>query len=121
MMTFRRVAVVGSRDFKNYAQLNLELKKYISYEDELVSGGAMGADSMAQRWAKENGHTIHVHYPRWERGKSAGFLRNKRIVENSDLVLAFYAKGRFQQGGTSNTIKWAQDLGVPYHEFEEYE
>jgi hypothetical protein len=119
MITKKRVAVVGSREFKNYAQLNRVLSEYIEYEDELVSGGAVGADSMAQRWAKERGHAIHIYYPRWENGRSAGFERNKRIVENADLVLAFYQKGRFQLGGTANTISWAEKLGVPYHEYEE--
>lgn len=119
MITNKRVAVVGSREFKNYAQLSKTLENYIGYEDDLVSGGATGADSMAQRWAKEKGHAIHIYYPRWENGRSAGFERNKRIVENADLVLAFYQYGRFQQGGTANTISWARKLNVPFEEFQE--
>jgi hypothetical protein len=46
-------------------------------------------------------------------------VRNKLIAESSDLVLAFYQKGRFQEGGTANTIKWARELEIPYLEFEE--
>lgn len=115
----RQIAVVGSREFKNYAQLSEVLKDYIRYEDEIVSGGAVGVDSMAQRYAKDHGFVIHIYYPRWENGKSAGFERNRRIVENSEIVLAFYAKGRFQKGGTSNTAYWAQKLGRELHEFEE--
>lgn len=119
MIAYKRVAVVGSREFKNYAQLSKVLSEYLSYEDELVSGGALGADSMAQRYAKEHGHAIHIYYPRWENGKSAGFARNKRIVENADVVFAFYQKGRFQQGGTANTAMWARKLEVELYEFEE--
>jgi hypothetical protein len=119
MITKKRVAVVGSRGFVNYAQLSKTLSEYIEYEDELVSGGAIGVDSMAQRWAREHGHAIHIYYPRWENGRSAGFERNKRIVENADIVLAFYQVGRFQQGGTSNTAMWANKLNVPLHEYEE--
>lgn len=118
-MIGKKIAIVGSRKFRNYAQLSSEVTVYISSDDELNSGGAEGADSMAQRYAKENGYTIHIYYPRWEHGNSAGFIRNRRIVENSDLVLAFYSTGRFQQGGTANTIEWAKKLEVPYHEFEE--
>lgn len=119
MLTFKRVAVVGSRKFRNYAQIEQILSKYIDYDDEIVSGGAFGADSMAQRYAKEKGHVIHIYYPRWEHGYSAGFARNKRIVENSDIVICFYSKGNFRQGGTANAAKWAQELAKPLYEYEE--
>lgn len=118
-MIGKKIAVVGSREFKNYAQIVRFLDGYVSYDDELVSGGAIGVDSMAQRYAKEKGHVIHIYYPRWEHGKSAGFTRNKRIVENSDVILAFYKKGGFQQGGTANTAAWARTFGKELLEFEE--
>lgn len=119
MLTIKRIAVVGSREFKNYAQMKGVLDGILGPDDELVSGGAIGADSFAQRYAKEGGYAIHIYYPRWEHGKSAGFARNKRIVENADYVLAFYRDGHFQEGGTSNTAMWANKLGVPLLEYEE--
>jgi predicted Rossmann fold nucleotide-binding protein DprA/Smf involved in DNA uptake len=116
----RRIAIVGSRTFTNYGQISSKLADIIVAEDSLVSGGAVGADSMAQRYAKENGLEITICYPDYGRyGRGATFIRNRRIVELSDFVLAFYAKDRFQQGGTSNTIHWAQELAVPYFEYEE--
>lgn len=119
MLTYRRVAVVGSREFHNYAQLKGVLDEFVAQEDWLISGGALGADSMAQRYAKERGLSILVIYPDWRIGKGAGFLRNKKIVENSDLVIAFYRKGHFQEGGTKNTASWANKLGVELREYEE--
>jgi len=118
---------VGSREFKSYEQIQRTANDFIGNEDQIVSGGALGADSMAQRYAKENGLKIVIFYPRWRNivdGKSvydagAGFKRNKRIVEESDIVLAFYQKGRFQQGGTANTAAWARNLGKELHEYEE--
>lgn len=116
----RTIGVVGSRAFKNYAQIERVLKEQLVYGDVLVSGGAVGVDSMAQRYAKENGLEITIIYPDYGNfGKGATFARNKLISERSDLVFAFYAEGSFQQGGTSNTIKWARELGVPYVEYEE--
>jgi predicted Rossmann fold nucleotide-binding protein DprA/Smf involved in DNA uptake len=116
----RRIAVVGSRTFTDYGQVSTVLANTVLDEDSLVSGGAVGVDSMAQRYAREFGLEITIIYPNYGRyGKGATFHRNRQIVEHSDLVLAFYAKGRFQQGGTSNTIHWAQELGVPYIEYEE--
>lgn len=119
MLTGSRIAVVGSREFKNYTQMMLVLDEYVTYQDEIVSGGALGADSLAQRYAKEKGHVIHIYYPRWENGRSAGFVRNKRIVENSDIVIAFYRENHFQEGGTANTAMWAGQLNKPLFEFEE--
>jgi hypothetical protein len=121
MITGKKIAVVGSRKFKNYAQLERIVKGYIdSEDDEFESGGALGADSMAQRFCKENGFDIHIRYPKYKvHGKPATFIRNERIVRNSELVLAFYAKGRFQQGGTANSASWARKLGIELYEYEE--
>lgn len=120
MILVRRIGVVGSRKFKNWGQLKFVLDKHLKEDDELVSGGAIGVDSMAQRYAKEFGYNIHIYYPKYARyGKPATFIRNKDIVENSDLVLAFYAKGAFQKGGTANSAEWARKLGVPLLEVEE--
>jgi len=120
MITCKRVAVVGSRKFINWSQLSKTLSETLEEEDEIVSGGAIGVDSMAQRYAKEHGHNIHIYYPRYNRfGKGATFVRNRKIVENADLVLAFYAKGFFGQGGTSNTAKYARELKVELKEYEE--
>lgn len=125
MLTYKRIAVVGSREFGNYEQLKYEVEsRRNADEDWVVSGGAKGADSMAQRLTKETGGAILIHYPKWHREngvfvRGAGFDRNKKIVESSDLVLAFYQKGRFREGGTLNTATWAEKLGVELIEFEE--
>lgn len=121
MKLHRNIAVVGSREFKNWAQLRIAIDEVIeSEDDEIVSGGARGADSMAQRYAKEFGHDIQIKYPKYARyGRGATFTRNKVIAENSDLVLAFYQKGHFQEGGTANTAEWARKLGIELIEYEE--
>lgn len=120
-ITYRRIGVVGSRTFKNYAQLEEIVKGYIiSDDDELVSGGAVGADSMAQRFAKENGYDLNIKYPKYRvYGPPATFIRNGLIVANSDIVVALYGKGKFRQGGTSNSAEWAERYGKELHEFEE--
>lgn len=116
----RKIGVVGSRTFANYNQISNYLNRILKRGDIIVSGGAVGVDSMAQRYAKEHGHRIIICYPDYEfHGKGATFVRNKEIVEHSDFVVAFYSAGRFQQGGTSNTIEWARKLGVPFEEYEE--
>lgn len=115
------IAIVGSREFKNYEQLKRIVLEHIeTYDTEFVSGGAIGADSMGQRLAKETGHDITIKYPKYVRyGKPATFIRNRLIVEGADIVLAFYAKGHFQEGGTANSAEWCRKLNVPLIEFEE--
>lgn len=119
MKLTRYVGVVGSREFDDYALLDRTLQQHCREGDILVSGGAKGADSMAQRWAKENGFSILIHYPDYQRfGKGATFARNKTIAEDSDIIFAFYSRGRFKLGGTRNTIEWAQKLNKGYQEYE---
>lgn len=78
---------------------------------------------MAQRFMKEHGGVISIVYPNWEPDgfydRGAGFKRNGIIVQRSDIVLAFYQKGRFRQGGTANTASWAEKLDRELVEFEE--
>lgn len=116
----RRIAVVGSREFHNYKLLESTLDKVCERGDTIVSGGAVGADSFAQRYAKERGLRILIIYPDYMHdGRGATFIRNKYIVESSDRVYAFYARGRFQQGGTRNTVEWAEKAGLPVIELED--
>lgn len=126
-LTFRKIAVVGSREFKNFRQLKRIVESFLEPDDWIISGGAIGADSFAQRLAKEKGRAILIFYPLWynEIGearyfdKGGGFKRNEKIAREADIVLAFYQKGRFQQGGTANTAMWAKKLGKELHEYEE--
>lgn len=123
MLTHKIIAVVGSREFKNVKQLQRVVESYVKEDDWIVSGGAVGADSMAYAWAKRHGRTIIVHFPLWyvdgHYDAGGGFKRNKKIADDADIVLAFYQKGRFQQGGTANTATWARTLNKELHEFEE--
>lgn len=126
-LIFKKVAIVGSREFKNYRQLRERALAVIGPDDWIISGGAFGADSFAQRLSKEIGNPILIFYPRWHTtvngkqiyDKGAGFKRNEKIAEEADIVLAFYQKGRFRLGGTANTAMWARKLNRELVEFEE--
>lgn len=86
-----KAAIIGSRSFNNY---DLVLETLLEYENIItliVSGGAKGADTLGERWAKEKNKEVLIFYPEWDKyGKSAGFRRNKDIIENSDIVFAFW-------------------------------
>lgn len=51
----------------------------------------MGADKLAEKYAKHYDIPTKIFLPDWNQfGKSAWYIRNKLIVENADIVIAFY-------------------------------
>jgi uncharacterized protein YeaO (DUF488 family) len=88
-----KIAVIGSRTFNDYSTASFYLKKLINnyHNVKLISGGATGADSIAEQFAKENNIEIEIYKPNWElHGKSAGFKRNYEIWDNADIGIAFW-------------------------------
>lgn len=103
-----KYAVIGSRDFNDYELLESELSKYDI--DCIVSGGAKGADSLAEQYAIERNIPTEIYKPNWSLGRHAAILRNKTIVDSSDSVIAFW-DGKSK--GTSHSIKYAEKNGKP--------
>lgn len=103
-----KTAIVGSRSSTNYAQL-LEAVAGLSIT-EVISGGAKGADQLAERFAQEHGLRLTVIKPDWTKGKEAGPLRNQQIVEAAEQVLALWDG---QSKGTADTIRRAKQLQKP--------
>ncbi|MCD6337050.1 MAG: DUF2493 domain-containing protein [Candidatus Marinimicrobia bacterium] len=99
-----KYAVIGSRNFNHYDELERELEKHdIS---EIVSGGAKGADQFAERYAQEKSIPIEIIKPDWGKyGKAAGVIRNKEIINSYDAVIAFW-DGKSQ--GTKSSIDFAE-------------
>jgi len=115
-----KIAIVGSRDYTDYNNFTNKLEDIVGwhfdgtlgeYDKELriISGGARGVDSLAEQWADENDVLCDVIKPEWEKyGKAAGFIRNSKIVEQCDEVIAFWDG---VSRGTEDTIKKAVRLG----------
>ncbi len=86
-----KLAVVGSRSFNDYKLLKDTLDNYKKQIDLIISGGANGVDLLAEKWADENNIKKLIFYPDWKKhGKSAGFIRNTKIIDNSDKVIAIW-------------------------------
>jgi len=103
-----KIAVVGSRKFSNYNLLKdtLEQEPLISV---IVSGGAKGADQLSERYALEKQIPTQIFRPDWDQyGKQAGFIRNKKIVEACDKLIAFWDGN---SKGTSHSIYLARQFG----------
>ncbi len=112
-----RLAIVGGRDFDNYGLLEsilwdlLRVRRNDIPKDIIVSGGAKGADSLGKKYAKEEELECIEYLPEWKKyGKSAGFLRNQTIVNNCDMVLAFWDG---VSRGTADTIEKAKRAKKP--------
>lgn len=85
-----KVGIVGSRGFDDYDMVEHHLNQFTNIT-KIISGGAKGADSLGEKYADANDIEKVIHYPDWEKyGKGAGFIRNTRIVKDSDLVIAFW-------------------------------
>lgn len=106
-----RVAVIGSRGL---CVLNLE--KYLPKEvTEIVSGGAKGVDTSAREYAISHGIKLTEFLPEYKKyGRSAPLKRNITIIENADLVLAFWDGN---SRGTKFVIDNCKSRGIPVKVF----
>lgn len=85
-----RVAIIGSRSITMDAYPILEqfMPKGTS---EIVSGGADGADALAEEYARRNHLPLKTFRPNYERyHKTAPLQRNLSIIRYSDFVLALW-------------------------------
>lgn len=104
-----KLAVIGSRSFTDYDQLKTLLKDHGI--TEIISGGASGADFLAERFAREHHLKLTVFRPDWDtHGRAAGIIRNRTIVDVADAVVAFWDGA---SRGTAFTIKYAQAQNKP--------
>lgn len=109
-----KLAVVGSRNFVDYEYMCqmldwFEIKK-------IISGGANGADSLALKYAEDHRYDYQEFPAEWTKhGRSAGFIRNKLIVDACDEVVAFWIS---KSKGTKHSIDLALKAGKPVHIFE---
>ena len=75
-----------------------EILDQIQNITEIVSGEVRGADKLTEKYFEKNKLDLTVYLPDWKLyGKSAGIIRNKDIVKNSDMVVAFW-------GGKSRVV-----------------
>jgi len=100
-----KVAIIGSRN------LNVNIEVYLPKDISLiVSGGARGIDTLAEKYADKNEISKLIFLPDYKRhGKVAPLIRNRQIVDNADIVIAF---GDGTSRGTKYTIDYAQKCGI---------
>jgi len=107
-----KIAVIGSRGFKDSSLLEKKLDEFKNQIIELVTGGAEGADSIAAAWAEANKLPVKVIKPEWNKyGRAAGVIRNKEIIKNCDFCMAFW-DGKSK--GTASSLKFCKEIKKPF-------
>lgn len=109
-----KLAIIGSRTFTNYQFLKEEA--LLLKPNEIVSGGAKGADALAEQFAKEYNLILTIFYPKFIINENVKyhpryfFERNKQIVEYAEHILAFQLGN---SKGTQHAIDYATSLNKP--------
>ncbi len=110
-----RVAIVGSRSIE-YDKLKDKAYKLLcqyipANATEIVSGGAIGIDSLAELYAKQNHLPTRIFKPDYAKyGRRAPIVRNDEIIAYAQYVLAFWDG---ISHGTAYTVATCIKEGVP--------
>jgi transcription antitermination factor NusG len=117
-----RIGITGSRKINDYNYIEKVMNHikdhYQTGDIELISGGAIGVDTLCEQWAKKNGFKIKQFLPKYnEYGQRAPLVRNDLIVENSDILVAFPLLPRGSSHGTEYTIRVAEKKQLPVYVF----
>jgi len=113
--------VAGSRTFTDYSLLSRKLDKILSNQSDvvIVSGGAHGADTLAEYYAKERGYGLKIFHANWNLyGKSAGYKRNEKMWDYITSVANAEHRGCVcfwdgQSKGTAHNFEFAKVNDTP--------
>ena len=103
-----RVLVCGGRHYSDVYRVHHTMQQ-LPHDCIVVTGGARGADTLAENSALSLGLLTEVHYANWDRyGRSAGVRRNKEMLDTGiDYVIAFDGGS-----GTADTVRRAEKRGI---------
>lgn len=115
-----RIIVAGGRDFSDFSLLCNKLDyllrdKIKTHKIVIVSGGAKGADTLGEIYAKQRGFEVDRYPVKWiwkdNRciNRDEGYKRNVRMSENADALVAFW--NGFSKG-TAHMINIARNKGL---------
>lgn len=103
-----KILVCGGRDFRDDVYVDEVLHHYLDIVTMIIHGGARGADTLAGYWAGDHDIPCLRVPAKWQKGKAAGYIRNKQMLTyGPDLVIAFPG-GR----GTANMVQLAKESGL---------
>jgi hypothetical protein len=105
-----RLIIAGGRDFEDYCLLCEFMTQFAPEVILILCGKARGADTLGERWARQNNIKVEYYPALWKtHGLAAGPIRNIEMAKNATHLLAFH-DGKSK--GTAHMIKVAQEHGL---------
>ena len=104
-----RTIIAGSRHARDFDVFKaMEVCPFSDEISVVISGTARGADQYGESWAEQNNLPIELFPADWKSfGKSAGFIRNKKMAQNADALVAVWDG---VSHGTKNMIDTARKM-----------
>lgn len=111
-----RLIIAGSRSITQRGWVHEAIDKTIAELDtppssvEIVSGGALGVDTLGEDWAVHNGAKLRRMPADWVRyGKGAGFVRNRQMGIYASHLQSFW---NGSSSGTRDMNEFAKTAGL---------
>lgn len=108
-----KVIVAGSRTIHDFPLVSDAIEAFPYPIDEIVSGGANGVDSLAEKYARLYHYPLKVFPAKWHSlGKSVGFHRNEEMARYVGSEGGLIAIWDSISRGTSMMIEIARKHGI---------
>lgn len=108
-----KLIIAGGRDYQLTADDYARLDLIDDLVTEVVSGGARGADTCGEEWARRHKLPLTRFPADWDtHGKAAGMIRNRTMAQHAD-ALAVFPGGR----GTDNMVQVAKRFDLTIFDY----
>ena len=105
-----KVIIAGSRAIADYISVYHAVRRSGFPISRVLSGMAAGVDTLAIRFATEDGLPLDPYPAQWSRwGRSAGYKRNVQMADNANGLIAIWDG---QSRGTRHMIEYAKGRGL---------
>ena len=109
-----RVIIAGSRSIGDYELVEQAVADSGFNITEVVSGKAIGVDTLGEIWANEHGVPIKPFPANWAKygRRQAGKIRNQQMADYADALIAVIKN---HSSGSSDMLKRIQDANKPFY------